>query len=41
VAVGFVEERERIIRQATGAIRELSTPVLQVRERLLIRRSSA
>src|SRR5213083_441900 len=30
VAVGFVEERERIIRQQQEAIRELSTPVLQV-----------
>src|SRR6266581_686406 len=28
VAVGFVEERERIIRQQQEAIRELSTPVL-------------
>jgi rsbT co-antagonist protein RsbR len=36
VAVGFVEERERIIREQQEAIRELSTPVLQVRERLLI-----
>ncbi len=36
VAVGFVEERERIIREQQAAIRELSTPVLQVRERLLI-----
>ena len=36
VAVGFVEERERKIRQQEEAIRELSTPVLQVRERLLI-----
>lgn len=36
VAVSFVEERERIIRQQEEAIRELSTPVLQVRERLLI-----
>src|SRR5438128_3625707 len=36
VAVGFVRERERIIRQQQEAIRELSTPVLQVRERLLI-----
>jgi rsbT co-antagonist protein RsbR len=36
VAVGFVQERERIIRQQAEAIRELSTPVLQVRERLLI-----
>jgi rsbT co-antagonist protein RsbR len=36
VGVSFVEERERIIRQQQEAIRELSTPVLQVRERLLI-----
>ena len=36
VGVGFVQERERIIRQQQEAIRELSTPVLQVRERLLI-----
>ena len=36
VAVSFVQERERIIREQQEAIRELSTPVLQVRERLLI-----
>ena len=36
VAVGFVRQRERIIREQQEAIRELSTPVLQVRERLLI-----
>src|SRR5215467_14362020 len=36
VAVGFVLERERIIREQQEAIRELSTPVLLVRERLLI-----
>ena len=36
VAVSFVEERERVIREQQDAIRELSTPVLQVRERLLI-----
>ena len=36
VAVSFVEERERVIRQQQEAIRELSTPVLPVRERLLI-----
>ncbi len=36
VAVGFVQERERVIRQQQEAIRELSTPVLPVRERLLI-----
>jgi rsbT co-antagonist protein RsbR len=36
VAVGFVQERERVIRQQQHALLELSTPVLQVRERLLI-----
>ena len=36
VAVGFVQERECIIREQQEALRELSTPVLQVRERLLI-----
>ena len=36
VAVSFVEERERVIGQQQDAIRELSTPVLRVRERLLI-----
>src|SRR5437867_5643796 len=36
VGVSFVEERERVIRQQQEAIRELSTPVLQARERLLI-----
>jgi rsbT co-antagonist protein RsbR len=36
VSVGFVQERERIIREQQEAIRELSTPVQQVRERLLI-----
>src|SRR5260221_14040225 len=36
VAVGFVQERERVIRQQQEAIRELSTPVLQIRERLLL-----
>jgi len=36
VAVGFVQERERVIRAQQDAIRELSTPVLPVRERLLI-----
>jgi len=36
VAVSFVQERERIIRQQQDALRELSTPVLQVRERILI-----
>jgi rsbT co-antagonist protein RsbR len=36
VAVGFVKERERVIREQQEAIRELSTPVLPVRDRLLI-----
>jgi rsbT co-antagonist protein RsbR len=36
VGVSFVEERERVIREQQVAIRELSTPVLQVREGLLI-----
>jgi rsbT co-antagonist protein RsbR len=36
VAINFLQERERVIRQQQEAIRELSTPVLQVRERLLI-----
>jgi rsbT co-antagonist protein RsbR len=36
VAVSFVDERERVIRQQEDSIRELSTPVLPVRERLLI-----
>jgi rsbT co-antagonist protein RsbR len=36
VGVSFVEERERVIREQQAAIHELSTPVLQVRERLLI-----
>src|SRR4029077_8875038 len=36
VSVGFVRERERVIREQQEAIRDLSRPVLQVRERLLI-----
>jgi rsbT co-antagonist protein RsbR len=36
VGVSFVEERERVIREQQAAIRELSTPVLQLRGRLLI-----
>jgi rsbT co-antagonist protein RsbR len=32
----LVAERERVIRQQEDAIRELSTPVLQIRERLLL-----
>ena len=35
VGVSFVEERERVIREQEEAIRELSTPVLQVRHRFL------
>ena len=36
VGVSFVEERERVIREQQAAIRDLSTPVLQVRDQLLI-----
>jgi len=36
VAVSFVEERERVIRQQQDSFRGLSTPVLAVRERLLV-----
>ena len=36
VGVSFVEERERVIRDQQEAIRDLSTPVLQVRDRLLV-----
>src|SRR4051795_3733170 len=36
VAVSFVDQRERVIRQQEESIRELSTPVLPVRERLLV-----
>jgi rsbT co-antagonist protein RsbR len=36
VGVSFVEERERVIREQQEAMRELSTPVLQVRPQLLI-----
>ncbi len=36
VALAFIEEREKVVREQQAAIRELSTPVLQVRERLLI-----
>ena len=36
VGVSFVDERERVIRDQQEALRELSTPVLQIRERLLI-----
>jgi len=36
VSVSFVDERERVIREQQDAIRDLSTPVLQIRERLMI-----
>ncbi len=36
VAMAFIEEREKVVRQQEEAIRELSTPVLQVRQGLLI-----
>jgi len=36
VGVSFVQERERVIREQQAAIRQLSTPVLQLRDRLLI-----
>jgi rsbT co-antagonist protein RsbR len=36
VAMAFNTERERVVRQQQEAIRELSTPVLQVRDGLLI-----
>jgi rsbT co-antagonist protein RsbR len=36
VGVSFVEERERVIHDQQETLRELSTPVLQLRERLLI-----
>jgi rsbT co-antagonist protein RsbR len=36
VGVSFVDERERVIREQQAAIRDLSTPVLQVRDRLVI-----
>jgi rsbT co-antagonist protein RsbR len=36
VALAFIEEREKVVRQQQEAIRELSTPVLQVREGMLI-----
>jgi rsbT co-antagonist protein RsbR len=36
VGVSFVQERERVIGQQQATIHELSTPVLQVREQLLI-----
>src|SRR5918995_255050 len=36
VGVSFVEERERVISDQQESLRELSTPVLQLRDRLLI-----
>lgn len=36
VALAFIEEREKVVREQQAAIRELSTPVLRVRDRLLI-----
>ncbi len=36
VALAFIEEREKVVRQQQAAILELSTPVLQVREGMLI-----
>jgi rsbT co-antagonist protein RsbR len=36
VALAFLEEREKVVRQQSEAIRELSTPVLQIRPGLLI-----
>ena len=36
VGVSFVEERERVIHEQQESLRELSTPVLQLRDRLLI-----
>lgn len=36
VALAFIQEREKVVRQQQEAIRELSTPVLQIRERLLL-----
>jgi rsbT co-antagonist protein RsbR len=36
VGVSFVEERERVISEQQKAIRRLSTPVMKIRERLLL-----
>ncbi|MGI6686678.1 MAG: STAS domain-containing protein [Bacillota bacterium] len=36
VALAFIEERENVVRQQEEAIRELSTPVLQLKQGLLI-----
>lgn len=36
VALAFVEERERVVSQQQTRLQELSTPVLQIRDRLLL-----
>lgn len=36
VALGFIEEREKVVRQQLEAIRELSAPVLQLRQGVLV-----
>jgi rsbT co-antagonist protein RsbR len=36
VALAFIQEREKVVRQQQEAIRELSTPVLQVRDKMLV-----
>jgi rsbT co-antagonist protein RsbR len=36
VALGFIEEREKVVRQQQEALRELSTPVLQLRQGVLV-----
>jgi len=36
VAMAFIEEREKVVRQQQEAIRELSTPVLQLRQGVLV-----
>lgn len=36
VSMAFIEAREQVVREQQEALRELSTPVLRVRERLLI-----
>jgi len=36
VALAFIQEKERVVRQQQEAIRELSTPVLQVRDKMLV-----
>jgi rsbT co-antagonist protein RsbR len=36
VAMAFIEEREKVVRQQQEALRELSTPVLQLRQGVLV-----